>query len=325
MKAPNFWHNDGLIPRILEPAAQILNLFSIMRYALGSNSNIGVPTICIGNIVSGGAGKTPVALSIAKKLHNNYNVNFLTRGYGGKLSGPIQVDPNRHRIDEVGDEALVLANVATTWVAKDKKLGALSAKNMGAEIIIMDDGFRNPSVYKTLSLLVIDGPYGFGNGRLIPAGPLREKISSGLRKADAIVLIGDAKRSVKEVLPADIPVLQASTIPDNTNLELSNNNVIGFAGIGRPEKFLNTLKSMDLNIVDFVSFPDHYVFKETEIFQLQEKAAQHDAVLVTTLKDMKRVPRKVAHLCRTVEISIIWEDDSKIQQLLDSTIQNETN
>ncbi len=321
MKAPNFWHNDGFIPRILEPTAQIFNLFSILRYALGSHSKIGVPTICIGNIVSGGAGKTPVALSIAKKLHKDYNVNFLTRGYGGKLLGPIQVDPIRHKIDEVGDEALVLANVATTWVAKDKKLGALSAKNMGAEIIIMDDGFQNPSVYKTLSLLVIDGPYGFGNGRLIPSGPLREKIPSGLKRADAIVLIGEAKQSVKEALPADIPVLQASTVPDNTNLEHSNNKVIGFAGIGRPEKFLNTLKSMDLNIVNFVSFPDHYVFKEIEILRLQEKAAQHDAVLVTTLKDMKRLPRKVAHLCRTVEISIIWEDESQIQQLLDSTIQ----
>jgi tetraacyldisaccharide 4'-kinase len=176
---------------------------------------------------------------------------------------------------------------------------------------------------KTLSFGIIDGPYGFGNGRLIPAGPLREPIYSGLKRADIIVLVGEVNPSIIELLPNNKPLLRASLVPAEMGTQLSNNNVIGFAGIGRPTKFLETLEKMGLNIIDFVAFPDHYRFRESEIRELYEKATEVDAILVTTFKDMKRVPKSVAHLCQPIGITVVWEDDNEIQQLLDSVILND--
>ena len=324
MKAPSFWHIDGLVPKILEPAANVYNIISIINRTLISRTNIGVPIICVGNIVSGGAGKTPIALSIGKILGKNYNVGFLTRGYGGSVAGPVQVKTDQHTIDEVGDEALLLTKVAPTWVSKNRKAGAFSAKAAGVEVIIMDDGFQNPSVHKDLSLIIIDGPYGFGNGRVIPAGPLREKISTGLIRADIIVVIGECSEATKLQFPPDLPVFYASISPDISNTAFSNKNVIGFAGIGRPEKFLTTLKGMDLNILDFIPFPDHYRFSEIEILNLYSKAIKLNAYLVTTVKDLTRVPKNVSHLCKPITVSIDWEDEPKLKELLYATVnQNE--
>jgi tetraacyldisaccharide 4'-kinase len=324
MKAPNFWHTDGIIPKLLEPAAHFFNLISIINRTLISGINIGVPIICVGNIVSGGAGKTPIALSIGKILGQKYNVGFLTRGHGGSIIGPVQVKTNHHAIDEVGDEALLLTKVAPTWVSKNRKEGALLAKAAGIEVIIMDDGFQNPSVHKDLSLIIIDGPYGFGNGRVIPAGPLREKISNGLIRADIIVVIGECSKSTKLQFPSDLPVFYASITPDKSNTVFSNKNVVGFAGIGRPQKFLTTLKDMGLNVLDFISFPDHYRFSEIEIYNLHSKAIKLNARLVTTAKDLTRVPKNVTHLCKPITVSIDWEDEPRLKELLYATAnQNE--
>ena len=320
MKTPSFWHADGFIPKLLEPLAQLYKCLSFLERSLRSKTKIDVPVLCIGNLVSGGAGKTPIALSIGQKLNVKHNISFLTRGYGGIEAGPIEVNPDEHSSYEVGDEALILSEVGPTWVSRNRIAGAIAAKNAGFEIVIMDDGFQHTSLVKTLSFVIIDGPYGFGNGRLIPAGPLREPIYSGLKRADVIVLVGEVNPSIIELLPNDKPLLRASLVPAEMGIPLSNNNVIGFAGIGRPTKFLETLEKMGLNIIDFVAFPDHYRFRESEIRELYEKATEVDAILVTTIKDMKRVPKNVAHLCRPIGITVVWEDDSEIQQLLDSVV-----
>tara|TARA_B100001057_G_scaffold269869_1_gene270026 strand:- start:19043 stop:20005 length:963 start_codon:yes stop_codon:yes gene_type:complete len=320
MKTPSFWHADGFIPKLLEPLAQLYKFLSFLERSLRSKTNIDIPVLCIGNIVSGGAGKTPIALSIGQKLNSKHNIGFLTRGYGGIKAGPIQVNPDEHSSYEVGDEALILSEVGSTWVSRNRTAGAIAAKNAGVEIVIMDDGFQNTSLVKTMSFVIIDGPYGFGNGRMIPAGPLREPIYSGLKRADIIVLVGEVNPSLVELLPNDKLVLRASLVPDEIDMRLSNNNVIGFAGIGRPTKFRETLEKIDLNIIDFVPFPDHYRFSESEIRELYEKATEVDAILVTTFKDMKRVPKSVAHLCQPIGITVVWDDDSEIQQLLDSLI-----
>ena len=320
MKTPSFWHADGFIPKLLEPLAQLYKCLSFLERSLRSKTKIDVPVLCIGNLVSGGAGKTPIALSIGQKLNAKHNISFLTRGYGGNEAGPIEVNPDEHSSYEVGDEALILSEVGSTWVSRNRTAGAIAAKNAGFEIVIMDDGFQHTSLVKTLSFVIIDGPYGFGNGRLIPAGPLREPIYSGLKRADVIVLVGEVNPSIIELLPNDKPLLRASLVPAEMGIQLSNNNVVGFAGIGRPTKFLETLEKMGLNIIDFVAFPDHYRFRESEIRELYEKATEVDAILVTTFKDMKRVPKNVAHLCQPIGITVVWEDESEIQQLLDSVI-----
>ena len=320
MKTPSFWHADGFIPKLLEPLAQLYKCLSFLERSLRSKTKIDIPVLCIGNIVSGGAGKTPIALSIGQKLNVKHNISFLTRGYGGIEAGPIKVNPDAHSSYEVGDEALILSEVGSTWVSRNRTAGAIAAKNAGFEIVIMDDGFQHTSLVKTLSFVIIDGPYGFGNGRLIPAGPLREPIYSGLKRADVIVLVGEVNHSLIELLPNNKPLLRASLVPNEMGIQLSNSNVIGFAGIGRPTKFRETLEKMDLNIIDFVPFPDHYRFRESEIRELYEKATEVDAILVTTVKDMKRVPKSVAHLCQPIGITVAWEDDSEIQQLLDSVI-----
>ena len=323
MKTPSFWHADGFIPKLLEPLAQLYKCLSFLERSLGSKTKIDIPVLCIGNLVSGGAGKTPIALSIGQKLNVKHNISFLTRGYGGIEAGPIEVNPDEHSSYEVGDEALILSEVGPTWVSRNRIAGAIAAKNAGFEIVIMDDGFQHTSLVKTLSFVIIDGPYGFGNGRLIPAGPLREPIYSGLKRADIIVLVGEVNPSIIELLPNNKPLLRASLVPAEMGTQLSNNNVIGFAGIGRPTKFLETLEKMGLNIIDFVAFPDHYRFRESEIRELYEKATEVDAILVTTFKDIKRVPKNVAHLCQPIGITVVWEDDNEIQQLLDSVILND--
>ncbi|MDA0341241.1 MAG: tetraacyldisaccharide 4'-kinase, partial [Proteobacteria bacterium] len=184
MKAPDFWTQDGFLPRLLDPLGCLFKAGGAVRRLTTPVHVAGIPVICVGNLVVGGAGKTPVALSLASQLaKTGHVVAFLTRGHGGRLSGPVQVDPSVHHAGDVGDEALLLAEVAPTWVSRDRGKGGIAARDAGAEVIIMDDGFQNPGLTKTLSLVVVDGGYGFGNGRVLPAGPLREPAKIGLKRA----------------------------------------------------------------------------------------------------------------------------------------------
>ena len=208
--------------------------------------------VCVGNLVAGGAGKTPVALSLAAHLvSRGIAVHIVTRGYGGRLGGPVRVDPARHDAAAVGDEALLLAARAPCWVARDRAGGVRAAVAAGAQMVLLDDGFQNPSIAKTLSLLVVDAEYGFGNGRVIPAGPLRESLARGLARADAIVLLeAEAQSRCLETLGIDgaLPVLHAALRPV-AGERLAGSRLLAFAGIGRPEKFFSTLRALGAELV----------------------------------------------------------------------------
>ena len=318
MKAPDFWTQDGYLPRLLEPLCCLYKAGGAIRRLATPVHVAGIPVICVGNLVVGGAGKTPVALSLANQLAKTSRVAaFLTRGHGGRLSGPIQVDPFVHDAGDVGDEALLLAEIAPTWVSRDRGKGGIAARDAGATIIIMDDGFQNPGLTKTLSLVVIDGGYGFGNGRMLPAGPLREPIASGLERASAVVLIGTDETNITESLPKHLPVLRATISLIPHDLLQTGVSVLGFAGIGRPSKFRASLEMLGLKIARFKAFADHHSYTTNEIQALLNEAERLGAVPVTTAKDHVRLPADIRSQIERLDISVRWEDEAALLVILD--------
>jgi len=323
VKTPRFWAEDGFLARLLTPFSLPYWAAAAARHCFSSPQDAGIPVICIGNLVAGGAGKTPVALSLGARLSAvGYAIAFLTRGHGGSLTGPVRVQPNTHQADEVGDEALLLAETAPTWVARDRVAGAAAAREAGAELIIMDDGFQNPSLGKTLSLVVIDGGFGFGNRRLHPAGPLREPVESGLRRADATVLIGEDRKHIAATLPPDLPVLRADVVAEIGKHLKPGDRVHGFAGIGRPKKFHESLKGLDLDVTGFQAFADHHAFSTTEMDNLLAAESNTGAQLVTTAKDHVRLPKSFKDKVERVDISLAWHDDAALTALLDKRLSH---
>jgi tetraacyldisaccharide 4'-kinase len=273
-----------------------------------------VPVICVGNLVAGGSGKTPVVLSLAGMLPGAHAV---TRGYGGSLAGPVRVT-EAHTAREVGDEALLLAARLPTWVARDRAAGIRAAVAESATEILLDDGFQNPTVEKDLSLVVVDAGYGFGNRRVIPAGPLRERIAPGLARADAIVVIGgsDPHGPDREALAlAGRPILRADLAPVAAE-RFAGKTVVAFAGIGRPEKFFATLRGLGAGLAAAHEFPDHHPYRVTEVAALSEEAARLNAILVTTSKDWARLDDRARAGVQVLEVEIAWRDPAALAALL---------
>lgn len=318
LSPPEFWSRPGLVPSLLEPAAQAYAALGAARRALATPYRATVPVICVGNLVVGGAGKTPIVESLAGLLlGRRRHPAILSRGYGGGAAGPIQVDPARHDAVAVGDEPLLLARRAPVWVARDRAAGARAAMAAGADCLVMDDGFQNPGLVKDLSLLAIDGGYGFGNGRVLPAGPLREPARQGLARAAAVVLIGE---DVAGVLPAlDKPVLRAALVPRNGG-DFTGTHVIAFAGIGRPEKFFATLEAVGARLLGRVSFPDHHPYGDAELRHLADSAAAQGARLVTTEKDWFRLAPDWRARVATLAVSVKWQDEAAVLALLDPVL-----
>ena len=315
MRAPDFWHRDGLVPRLLSPASACWHTASRIRSRRAVPYRAERPVICVGNAVIGGAGKTPVALSIAEML-TDYGPHFLSRGYGGDVSGPILVDPSGHGVNEIGDEAFLLAAVAPTWVSRDRAAGARAAVSAGAGVVVMDDGLQNFSLVKDMSLLVVDGGFGFGNGRLLPAGPLREPVSEAVARADAVVIIGDDRAGIRDRVNCE--VFAARLVPDTSTLH--DRPVVAFAGIGRPQKFYETLTEIGCTLVATRSFPDHHLYTLNEATDLLELAARSGAALVTTEKDAVRLPEFAAEKVETLGVTIGWENPATLKELLASTV-----
>jgi tetraacyldisaccharide 4'-kinase len=296
MRPPAFWDHGGWAQFALMPASWLWSAAGWLRARTTTLTRAPLPVVCIGNVTVGGAGKTPTALACLALLAGRFSgdaVHAVTRGYGGALPGPVRVDPERHTATEVGDEALLLARVAPTWVARDRVAGAQAAAVAGARLVVLDDGFQNPTIAKDVSLLVIDGTVGFGNGRVMPAGPLREPIASALDRADAVIVIGDDTYGVAARVAAmspGLPILTAQIEPDPAAADaLKGVRVIAFAGIGRPEKFFATLAACGANIVARRSYPDHHTFTGAELAWLGTESERSDARLVTTEKDWVRL------------------------------------
>jgi tetraacyldisaccharide 4'-kinase len=273
-----------------------------------------VPVICIGNLVAGGSGKTPVVLSLAARLAGmGKPVHVVSRGYGGRLAGPVRVDASMHDAGAVGDEPLLLAGRAPCWVARDRAAGVAAAVAAGAEIVLLDDGFQNPSIDKDCGLLVVDAEYGFGNGRVIPAGPLREPIEGGLARATAIVLLGDGAEP-SELHRAGAPVLRAALAPVHPATPAGP--LFAFAGIGRPEKFFATLRLAGAPVTGARSFLDHHRYTEAEIGRLRRDAERAGAGLITTAKDWVRLPQAWRDGIAVLDVEIRWRDEAAIDDLL---------
>jgi tetraacyldisaccharide 4'-kinase len=315
MKAPAFWQKDGFLPALLAPAALCFAAGGRLRRCVVTPRRVAAPVICVGNLVAGGAGKTPIAIAIAERLiARGKAVHFLSRGYGGREKGPLRVDPARHAAADVGDEPLLLARIAPAWVSRDRAAGAAAAVAAGAQIIVMDDGFQNPGLAKDLSLLAVDGGYGFGNGRVMPAGPLREPLAAGLARADAVALIGTDQCGVADRLPPSLPLLRAVLAP--IAAALAGRRVFAFAGIARPEKFFATLQSMGCVLAGRRAFADHHAYGEAEVAALIEEARHADAVPVTTEKDAVRLPPALRAGIETLPVAIRWRDEAAADRLL---------
>ncbi|MBX9786039.1 MAG: tetraacyldisaccharide 4'-kinase [Alphaproteobacteria bacterium] len=310
MKAPQFWYKTpGILSTFLAPLGWIYSNVASHIRLLKKNQKFPIPIISVGNIVCGGAGKTPVAISLAKLLQSKgFTVHFVTRGYKGSKIGPLQVNPTKQIPQEVGDEALLLAQQAPTWVAKKRGNGIEKAIENGAELVILDDGHQTSGFVKDLSLVVVDSMQGFGNGYPLPAGPLREDLKEGLRRADGFIYIGK-----KTPLPLE-PCFKATL--ELKPLTLSKKRVVAFCGIGFPQKFYRSVKDMNFNLVAMESFPDHYVYEEADLLRLEKLAQSHDAVLITTRKDWIKIAPYWQERLHVLDMSIQFQDEEGLYHFI---------
>jgi tetraacyldisaccharide 4'-kinase len=306
LATPEWWYVRGLTARqggmptvraVLTPVSWIWAAATARRIARGQPSDAGVPVICVGNVTMGGAGKTPVVRALAQRLAaRGKAVHLLSRGYGGRLEGPVLVAPAIHTAADVGDEPLMLAGEFPVWVARDRAAGAFAAAQAGAEAVIMDDGHQNPAVKKALSLVVVDGEtrndlWPFGDGRVFPAGPMREPLAAGLARADAVLIL----------LPADLAEPDPELVRTVAGPPLLIGHLrpaapppagpqVGFAGVGKPGKVERALQAAGCDLKDFAPFPDHAAYDEAVLQRLARRAEDFGAGLVTTEKDWVRLP-----------------------------------
>ncbi len=317
MREPEFWmRNDA-------GAQTLRTLMCPLSWAYGASvawkARHAMPyrarakVICVGNLTVGGTGKTPVAIAIAQALlARGRKLAFVSRGYGGKQRGPLAVNPYKDRAADVGDEPLLLALTAPTFIARDRAAAATMAEQ-NADVIVMDDGHQNFSLEKDLSLVVVDGETGFGNGRVLPAGPLREPVAQGLSRADAVIVLGDGAPDLSKFSgPVLRARLRASAIPQ------VNGKVVAFAGIGRPEKFFASLRALGADIVDARAYPDHNAYTAAEIARLKARARDAGAALITTEKDYVRLTDAERVGIAFLPVHAAFDDPAALDHLLDT-------
>ena len=324
MRPPVFWFappdRPVLRARLLAPIAAIYAWITAARVAKpGYKSK--VPVICVGNLNLGGSGKTPTVIALLDRLGQiGITAHVVTRGYGGSLAGPVQVNERRHKASEVGDEPLLLSAFAPVWVARNRAKGVRAAENSGADVIVLDDGYQNPSVVKDVSIVVVDAGVGFGNGRVLPAGPLREPVAAGLLRADCVLSIGntDQQKRFTDTWGTAIPVplARARLVPLQTGMDWPGLRVLAFAGIGRPGKFFATLQELGVHIVRAEALDDHQPLTDALMKRLEFEAAASGAQLVTTEKDAVRLPTAFRPKVLTVPVRLEIEDWSVIDTAL---------
>ncbi len=324
MRAPSFWWRPGR-GTLLSPLAALYGAAAWLRLQRPGRC-VGVPVICLGNLTVGGAGKTPAALAVGRLLLTCHERPFfLSRGYGGRRAGPLLVNRSVHGAAAVGDEPLILARLAPTIVARDRLAGAQMARFEGASVIVMDDGFQNPALHKDFAILLVDGRRGIGNGRVLPAGPLRAPLAGQIARAHALVVVGPPERAaaVAELgRRYGVPVFHARLEPDQQTLAaLAGRRILAFAGIADPEKFFATLSAAGLDVAEKLGFADHHRYTAAQAQMLTTRAKDQNLVLLTTEKDHVRLagdPRlaELAAHASVLPVRLVVEEDDAFRDLV---------
>jgi tetraacyldisaccharide 4'-kinase len=322
LRAPGFWarRRPNALALALSPLGALYGALTARRMAR-PGLRVSAPVICVGNFVAGGAGKTPAAIAIARLLLDmGEQVAFLSRGYGGGgQAGAIAVDPNLHRAAQVGDEPLLLVRVAPCFVARDRRIAAQAAIAAGASVLVMDDGLQNPTLAKDVSFALVDGGAGFGNGLCLPAGPLRAPPAMQLPYVSAVVFVdgvADASVAAHDAVSGKI-VLNARLEPDpRVAANLRNQNVLAFAGIGRPEKFFATLKGLGARVAVARAFADHEAYRPAALDALFAEAASLGLTPVTTEKDLVRLTATHAAKVTALPVALRFDEPDQVGALL---------
>ncbi len=329
LKTPSFWYRNkdekiDIRESLLTPFASLYQFSYAMHQQSKEPYTSTLPVICIGNLVAGGTGKTPTALAIMDIIRDAgiaKNPCFMIRGYGGAEIGPLLVNPKTHTAWDTGDEALILAQYAPTIVGADRADGAKLAERSGFDLILMDDGLQNPGLHKNLKLVVVNGEMGFGNQKMMPAGPLRQPLQAGLDNADGFILIGEDKRGALNLVPADKSILKADLHPSSDHAIDTEKKYLAFAGLGYPEKFFKFLRErVKLDVVDTVIFGDHHPYNEEDLKALHAKAQSLGANLITTKKDAIRLPQIEGIDVFVMPVKMRMEDEGALIALIKKSI-----
>ncbi len=332
MQPPDFWYparrrRTSLMAHALWPLAALYDYGSWLRRRLTRAERVSVPVVCVGNLTVGGTGKTPVVIALAERLIAEGRKPFiLTRGYGGRLPGPVRVKADIHTAQDVGDEPLLLSKTAPVIMCADRPLGARFAIKEGADIILMDDGFQNPTLHKDMSIIIADGRRFFGNNRVFPAGPLRENVAAGLARADALIVMGGESSDALPLAVGDFPraVLRAHLAPLLEAGALAGQKLIAFAGIGSPEKFFRTVRSLGARVVTEVHYPDHHTYTPRDLAKLKAMATKEGADLVTTEKDFMRLPKDIKGIT-AIPVEARFENRHDIKALVQRILALQSN
>ena len=316
--APRFWFEPpSLLSRLLQPAAFLYNGISKFLRGRVISQKMSVPVICVGNVVVGGSGKTPVVRALIQHLQTlGLTPHIISRGYGGYLRGPLRVDPAIHTLGEVGDEPLMLSPIAPIWVAKDKVAGATAAIAAGATVLILDDGLQNPSLHKDINFLVVDASRALGNEQVMPAGPLREPVEDALSKTTAIIWIGSGHDALRNQLAKQKPLLLCAATTVATKGDINGKRLLAFCGLGNAQKFYDGLAAQGATIIKTANFPDHYVWSTFEIRGLLDEANALNAILVTTAKDAVRIPQSLREDIIICDVELQFADVAALQAQL---------